>query len=76
MIGYFAKGFEARGHAVTTQGQAALTLIALLDGNTIDTEARNIYGDELCGSLHHCAEGNGISITNPQHFVGATDLKG
>ena len=74
-IVYFTKGFETRGHAVTTQGQAALSLIARLDGNTLDTEARNVYGYKFCGSLQHCAESSGISIANPEHFVSVADLK-
>ena len=74
--GHLADGFKAGGHAVAAQGQAALALIAWLDGHALDAEAVNVDGHELGGPLDHLAEGGGVCIADPQHLVGVADLEG
>jgi len=73
--GHLADGFEAGRHAVAAQGQAALALIAGLDRHALHAETVNVDGDELGGALHHLAEGDGVGIADPEHFVGVADLE-
>ena len=65
-----AAGFETGGHAVAAQGKAALALVAGFDGHPLDAESVNIQGHELGRALHDLAEGDGVSITDPEHLVG------
>ena len=63
-------GHETGGHAVTAQGRADLAIAAGLDGHPLHAETLNVQGHELGCALQDLAEGDGVSITDPQHLVG------